>query len=120
MPCSLASVQVQPGDYASKVADALRLPIERLLQQNVERIPDLGAWLKPGQRLQACGASELRACLYARASKKAGVCERVCVHACVRASRHQTKAMHTARFKAIALRISKLGVLPCRCARQGI
>lgn len=51
-------MQVQPEDYVSKVADALRLPIERLLQQNVEHIPDLGAWLKPGHRLQACGASE--------------------------------------------------------------
>lgn len=57
--CVPASTQVQPGDYVSKVADALGLSAEQLLQQNVGRIPNLGAWLKPGQQLQACDVSEL-------------------------------------------------------------
>lgn len=49
--------QVQPGDYVSKVADAVRQPIEQLLQQNVDNITDLGVWLQPGQRLKACSTS---------------------------------------------------------------
>lgn len=31
------------------------MPLEVLIQNNLNQVSDLGAWLKPGQRLQACG-----------------------------------------------------------------
>jgi len=48
-------LQTRPGDYVSGVAGRFRLPVEGLLQQNVDRIGALGDYLPPGQRLMICG-----------------------------------------------------------------
>jgi hypothetical protein len=48
-------VQVQPGDYVSRVAERLELRAEELLLLNADRIPQLGDYLPTGQQLLVCG-----------------------------------------------------------------
>jgi hypothetical protein len=48
-------LQVQPGDYVSRVAERLELRAEELLLLNADRIPQLGGYLPTGQQLLVCG-----------------------------------------------------------------
>jgi hypothetical protein len=49
--------QVTNQTYLSKVADNLGMSVEALAQLNLDRIADLGAWLKPGDQLKVCNIS---------------------------------------------------------------
>lgn len=49
------TLQVKRRTFLSQVALDLGLPLESLIQQNADRLTDLGAWLEPGQELLACG-----------------------------------------------------------------
>lgn len=57
-------LQVQPGDYVSRVADRLELELEELLLPNAGRIPQLGEYLPTGQTLLVCGimTGEVHSC----------------------------------------------------------
>jgi LysM repeat protein len=48
-------LQVQPGDYVSRVAERFELRAEELLLLNADRIPQLGGYLPTGQQLLVCG-----------------------------------------------------------------
>jgi hypothetical protein len=50
-----ALLQVQPGDYVSRVAEKLELRVEELLLLNADRIPQLGTYFPTGQQLLVCG-----------------------------------------------------------------
>lgn len=51
--CCCARAQARQGDYLSRIADVTRIPLDKLLEDNIDAIKDLRASLA-GTRLLLC------------------------------------------------------------------